>query len=105
MKVSKKKIFGQKNIFEFANGQILARGPKNGAQSGQTATYRKTEVMESHLRIWGTYDPMESGPSEPKKWGLYRRSVEKCRFSGQEWALGAASRPAVLRGKNKNVVF
>ena len=51
MKVSKKMIFGQKTIFEFVNGQILAWGLKNGAPSGQTATYRKTEVIQSYLRI------------------------------------------------------
>ena len=44
------------------NGQIPARRPKNGPPSGQTATYRKTEVIQSYLRMWGTYDPIESGP-------------------------------------------
>ena len=78
-------IFGQKTIFKFVNGQIPARGPKNGAQSGQTATYRKTEVMESLI-------PWSRVRLSQKKWGLYRRSVEKCSFSDQEWALGAASR-------------
>ena len=38
--------------------------------SGQTATCRKTEVIQSHLRIWGTYDPIESCPSKPKKMGI-----------------------------------
>ena len=57
------------------NCEISARRPKKGPPSGQTATYRKTEVIQSYLRIWGTYDPIESGPSDPKKWGLYRRSV------------------------------
>ena len=87
------------------NCQIPARRLKNGPPSGQTATYRKTEVIQSYLRIWGTYDPIESGPSDPKKWGLYRRSVKKCRFSGQKWAPAAAPRPAVQRGQHKNVVF
>ena len=71
----------------------------------QMATYRKTEVIQSYLRIWGTYDPIESGPSDPKKWGLYRRSVKKCRFSGQNRAPAAAPRPAVQRDQHKNVVF
>merc|ERR1712055_859206 len=53
--------------------------------------------------IWGTYDPIESGPSDPKKWGLYRRSVKK--FSGQNRAPAAAPRPAVQRDQHKNVVF
>ena len=87
------------------NCQIPARRLKNGSPSGQTATYRKTEVIQSYLRIWGTYDPIESGPSDPKKWGLYRRSVKKCRFSGQNRAPAAAPRPAVQRGQHKNVVF
>ena len=87
------------------NGQIPARRLKNGPPSGQTATYRKTEVIQSYLRIWGTYDPIESGPSDPKKWGLYRRSVKKCRFSGQNRAPAAAPRTAVQRGQHKNVVF
>ena len=43
-------------------GQNPARRPKNGPPSGQTATYRKTEVIQSYLRMWGTYDPIESGP-------------------------------------------
>ena len=42
--------------------------------------YRKTECIQSYLRIWGRYDPIESGPSDTKKWGLYRRSIEKNRF-------------------------
>ena len=65
----KKKIFSQKTICEFVNGQILAWGLKNGAPSGQTATYRKTKVIQSYLRIWGTYDPIELSPPEPKKGG------------------------------------
>ena len=32
---------------------------------------RKTKVIQSYLSIWGTYDPMGSDPSDPKKWGLY----------------------------------
>merc|ERR1712173_86116 len=63
------------------------------------------EGIQSYLRIWGTYDPIESGPSEPKKWGLYRRSVKKCRFSGQNRAPAAAQRPAVQWDQHKNVVF
>ena len=70
-------IFGQKS-------RNLARNPKNGLLTCQTATYRKTEVVQSYLRTWGTYDPNELGPYEPKKWVLYRR--KKCRFFGQKWA-------------------
>ena len=86
-------------------GHFGQSGPKNGPPSGQTATYRKTKVIQSYLRIWGTYDPIESGSSDPKKWGLYGCSVKKCRFSGQKWAPAAAPRPAVQRGQHKNVVF
>ena len=102
MKVSKKRFSVNKS---FVNGQILARGLKNGAPSFQTATYRKTEVIQRYFRIWGTYDPIESGPSDPKKWGLYMRSVKKCRFLGQNRAPATAPRPAVQRNQHKNVVF
>ena len=64
-----------------------------------------TEVIQSYLRTWGSYDPIESGPSEPKKWGLYGRSVKKCRFSGQKWAPAATLRPVMQRSQHKNVVF
>ena len=80
----KKTGFGPKNsIFGPQKGHFGQSGPRNGPPGGQTATYRKTEGIQSYLRIWGTYDPIESGPSDPKKWGLCRRSVKKCRFSGQ----------------------
>ena len=62
-------------------------------------------LIQSCLRIWGTYDPIESGSSDPKKWGLYGCSVKKCRFSGQKWAPAAAPRPAVRRSQHKKVVF
>ena len=61
-------------------GHIGQSGPRNGQPSSQTATYQKTEGTQSYLRIWGTYDPIESGPSDPKKIGLYGCSVKKCRF-------------------------
>ena len=81
----KKNGFGPKNsIFGPQKGHFGQSGPRNGPPSGQTATYRKTEGIQSYLRIWGTYDPIESGPSEPKKWGFHRCSVKKCRISGQK---------------------
>ena len=49
--------------------QNPARIPKNSPQSDQRAYYRKTEVIQSHLRIWGTYDPIESDSSDPKNGG------------------------------------
>ena len=36
-------------------------GPQNDQPSGQMTIYRKTEVIQSYLRIWGRYDPIESG--------------------------------------------
>ena len=86
-------------------GQNPARKPENNPPSDQTATYRETEVIQSYLRTWGTYDPIESGPSDLKKWGLYSRSVKKCRFWGQKWAPAAAPRPSVHQGQHKKVVF
>ena len=73
--------FGPKNsTFGPKKAHFGQSGPKNGPPSGQTATYRKTKGIQSCLMIWGTYDPIESGPSDPKKWGLYGCSVKKCRF-------------------------
>ena len=71
----KKSYFGPKK------GHFGQPGPLNGPSSGQTVTYRKTEGIQSYPRIWGTYDPIESDPSDPKKGGLYGCSVKKCRFS------------------------
>ena len=54
-----------------SGGGYPKSGPKlnfNGP-NGQTATYRKTEGNQSYLRIWGTYDPIESRPSDPKNGG------------------------------------
>ena len=68
--------FRPKNsIFGPQKGHFGQSGPRNGPPGGQTATYQRTEGIQSYLRIWGTYDPIESGPSEPKK---------KCRISGQK---------------------
>merc|ERR1712020_574228 len=81
MGVHKKLISGPKNsIFGPKKGHFGQSVPKNGPPSGQTATYRKTKGIQSYLRIWGCYDPIESGPSETKKGGLYRCSVKKSDF-------------------------
>ena len=48
---------------------------------GANPDYRKTEGIQSYLRIWGTYDPIESELSDPKKGGLYGCSVKKTDFA------------------------
>ena len=76
--LAKKPTFGPKK------GHFGQSGPRNGPPSGQTTIYRKTKGIQSYLRIWRTYDPIESGSSAPKKWGLYGCSVKECRISGQK---------------------
>ena len=61
--------------------------------SGQTTTYWKTKGIQSYLRIWGCYDPIESGPSETKKGGLYRCSVKKSDFGAIFWPKNGPWRP------------
>ena len=103
MKVSKKMIFGQKtHFFPWWLWPIMAN---NDPPSGQMIIYRKTECIQSYLRIWGRYDPIESGLSDPKKWVLYRCSVKKSRFSGQKWALAASPGLAVERVNTKIMSF
>ena len=81
----KKMVSGQKNsIFGPQKGHFGQSGPRNGPPSGQTATYQKTKGIQSYLRMWGIYDPIESDPLEPKNWVLYGRSVKKCKFLGQK---------------------
>ena len=74
-------IFGH---FWPCQGHSGLLGPKNGPPSGQTTTYRKTEVIQSYLRIWGTYD--RSGPVQltHENWGY----------------IGVASKNAEFRAKN-----
>ena len=87
------------------NGQIPARRPKNGPPSSQMGTYLKTEGIQSCLRIWGIYDPIELGPFEPKNGGLYGCSVKKIRFSGQKRALVSPQEFVQQHDQHKNVVF
>ena len=79
MKVPPKNIFGHFCMFGLVKGHFGLLGPKNSPPSGQTATYRKTEGIQSYLRIWRRYDPIELGPSEPNKGGLCGCSVKKSR--------------------------
>ena len=82
---TKKLVSGQKNsIFGPQKGHFGQLGPQNGPPSGQTGTYRKTEGIQSYLRIWRSCHPIESGPSEPKKGWFHRCSVKKCRIFGQK---------------------
>ena len=80
--VDHKKIgVGPKNsIFGPQKGHFGQSGPRNGPPGGQTATYRKTEGIQSYLRICGCYDLIKSGLSEPKKKGFYGCSVKKSDF-------------------------
>ena len=41
-------------------------------------TNRKTKGIQSYLRKWGCYYPIDSGPSETKKGVLYGCSVLEC---------------------------
>ena len=81
----KKLVSSQKSsIFGPQKGHFVQSGPRNGPPSGQTATYQKTKGIQSSLRIWRSCHPIESGPSEPKKWGFHRCSVKKRRISGKK---------------------
>ena len=73
--------FGPKeSIIGTKKGHFRQSVPENGPLSSRTGTYRKTEGIQSYLRTWGSYDPIELDPSEPKKWGLYGRSVKNAHF-------------------------
>merc|ERR1712020_403418 len=109
MGVHKKLISGPKNsIFGPKKGHFGQSVPKNGPPSGQTATYRKTKGIQSYLRIWGCYDPIESGPSETKKVGLYGCSVKNLIFGpffGQKNGPDGPPETTLQCGQHKKVVF
>ena len=44
--------------------------PEKSMPSGRTGTYKETEGIQSYLRIWGRYVPIEPGLSEAKKVGF-----------------------------------
>ena len=51
-------------------------------------TYLKPKGIQSYLRIWGSYDPIGSNPSETKKGVLYECSVKNQIFGpflAQNW--------------------
>ena len=71
-------------------------------------TYWKTEGIQSYLRIWGSYGPIESGPSERKKGGLYGCSVKKSDLLplfGPKIGPDAPQEPALQHGQHKKVVI
>ena len=57
-------------------------GNGNGLPSSRMGTDLKTKGIQSYLRIWGGYDPIELGPSETRKGGLYGGSVKKSCHDG-----------------------
>ena len=105
MKVVRKRIFGQKTMFEFVNGQIQPRRRKTARRVAERPHTGKPKVSRVTSGYGELMIPLSWVRLSWKKWGLYRRSVEKWRLSGQKWARGAAPRPTVQWGKNKNVVF
>ena len=80
-------------------------GPENGPPSGQTVNCRKTKVIQSYLRIWGTFDPIESDPSDPKKWGLYGCSVKNEDFRTENGPWRPPRRPPYNRFNTKILPF
>ena len=71
-------------------------------------TYQKTKGIQSYLKMWGSYDPTESDPSEPKNWVLYGLSVKNCNFwvkNRPKLVLVVTREPAVQRCQHKQVVF
>ena len=50
-----KKPYVQKASFGPKKGHVGKMVPKNGSQSSQTGTYRKTEIIQSYLRTWGSH--------------------------------------------------
>ena len=80
MAVHKKWFRAKNSIFGPQKGHFGQSGPRNGPSGGQTATYQKTEGIQSYFRIWGTYDPIESQPFELKKWGFHRCSLKMQNF-------------------------
>ena len=75
--VSKKMEFCPKNcIFCLKKSSFGQSGPENSPPSSQMGTYWKTKGIQSCLRIWRSYDPIELSSSEP----VNGCSVKKSRF-------------------------
>ena len=58
------------SVIGHKKGHFGQSGPENGLPSSRTGTYRKTEGIQSYLRIRGRYEPIESSLSEAKKLGF-----------------------------------
>ena len=71
---------------------------------GQASRKRRAKQVNWHLMIWGSYDPIESGPSEPQEWELNESSV-KGTFWGQFYAENGPYHPPRSQPLHKNVVF
>ena len=85
--------------------QHLAWMPENSPPSGQAATCWKTKVIQSYLRIWGTYVLIGSDPSDPKKWGLYGCSVKNEDFQTENGSWQPPRCPPCNRFKTKTLPF
>ena len=105
----KKNYFGPKNsTLGLKKGHFGQSGPWNSPPSNQTATYRKTNGIQSYLWIWGTYDPIESSPSEPRKGRLCGCSVKKSDFEANFGPKTCPCTPRELArhyDKHENIVF
>ena len=58
--------------------------------------------------MWGSYDPIEPGPSDPQKWGLYGCSVKKTALRanfGPKMALEPPQELVQQHDQHENVVF
>ena len=69
--------------------------PENDPPSSRMGTYRKSEGIQSYLRIWGSYDPIASGPSEDVMRGLFGHSEEKKQIFGPKMGESAVFWPKI----------
>ena len=76
-------------MFGLVKAHFGLLGPKKSLPSGQTVTYQKNEGIQSCLRTWGRYDPIGSGPSEPKKNSDFVSVAEKKLTLGPKMGPGA----------------
>ena len=86
---------------------LALRGPITARQAVEWAPTKKQRYPEL-LRMWGSYDPIESDLLEPKNWVLYGRSVKNAIFwakNDPKLVLVVTREPAVQRCKHKQVAF